>query len=69
MYSGKDVLVVYDDLSKHAVGLQEHVSPAPRPSGREAYPATSSICTAAFGALGKAQRRKRGGSITALADR
>ncbi len=38
MYSGKDVLIVYDDLSKHAVAYRELSLLLHRPSGREAYP-------------------------------
>lgn len=38
MYEGKDVLIVYDDLSKHAVAYRELSLLLHRPSGREAYP-------------------------------
>ena len=38
MYKGKDVLIVYDDLSKHAVAYRELSLLLHRPSGREAYP-------------------------------
>lgn len=38
MYSGKDVLIVYDDLSKHAVAYRELSLLLHRPAGREAYP-------------------------------
>lgn len=38
MYKGKDVLIVYDDLSKHAVSYRELSLLLHRPSGREAYP-------------------------------
>ncbi len=38
MYKGKDVLVVYDDLSKHAVAYRTMSLLLKRPSGREAYP-------------------------------
>ena len=38
MYAGKDVLIVYDDLSKHAVAYRELSLLLHRPSGREAYP-------------------------------
>jgi len=38
MYQGEDVLVVYDDLSKHAVAYREMSLLLRRPPGREAYP-------------------------------
>ena len=38
MYSGRDVLVIYDDLSKHAVAYRTMSLLLLRPSGREAYP-------------------------------
>ena len=38
MYEGKDVLIIYDDLSKHAVAYRELSLLLHRPSGREAYP-------------------------------
>ena len=38
MYSGRDVLIVYDDLSKHAVAYRTLSLLLRRPSGREAYP-------------------------------
>ena len=39
MYQGKDVLIVYDDLSKHAVAYRAIVSAyLERSPGREAYP-------------------------------
>ena len=38
MYAGKDVLIIYDDLSKHAVAYRELSLLLQRPSGREAYP-------------------------------
>ncbi|MBE3578781.1 MAG: F0F1 ATP synthase subunit alpha [Caldanaerobacter subterraneus] len=38
MYQGKDVLVVYDDLSKHAVAYRTLSLLLRRPPGREAYP-------------------------------
>ena len=38
MYNGRDVLIVYDDLSKHAVAYRTMSLLLRRPSGREAYP-------------------------------
>lgn len=38
MYQGKDVLIVYDDLSKHAVAYRAISLLLNRPPGREAYP-------------------------------
>lgn len=38
MYNGRDVLIVYDDLSKHAVAYRELSLLLHRPSGREAFP-------------------------------
>ena len=38
MYKGKDVLIIYDDLSKHAIAYRELSLLLHRPSGREAFP-------------------------------
>ncbi|HHV19879.1 MAG TPA: F0F1 ATP synthase subunit alpha [Thermoanaerobacterales bacterium] len=38
MYSGKDVLIIYDDLSKHAVAYRAMSLLLRRPPGREAFP-------------------------------
>ncbi len=38
MYEGRDVLIVYDDLSRHAVAYRTMSLLLRRPAGREAYP-------------------------------
>jgi len=47
MNQGGDALVIYDDLSKHAVAYRQMMLLLRRPPGREAYPGTSSTCTRA----------------------
>ena len=46
MYKGKDCLIVYDDLSKHAVAYRAISLLLGRPPGREAYP--GDVCTQDF---------------------
>jgi F-type H+-transporting ATPase subunit alpha len=38
MSKGKDALIIYDDLSKHAVAYRELSLLLKRPPGREAFP-------------------------------
>ena len=38
MYNGQDALIIYDDLSKHAVAYRQMSLLLRRPPGREAYP-------------------------------
>ena len=44
MQQGKDVLIIYDDLSKHAVAYRALSLLIRRPPGREAYPGESMPC-------------------------
>ncbi|MBR5446501.1 MAG: F0F1 ATP synthase subunit alpha, partial [Clostridia bacterium] len=67
MYQGRDVLIVYDDLSKHAVAYRELSLLLHRPSGREAYPGDVFYLHARLlERAAQLSEENGGGSITAL---
>jgi F-type H+-transporting ATPase subunit alpha len=67
MHKGKDVLIIYDDLSKHAVAYRTLSLLLRRPPGREAFPGdVFYLHSRLLERAAKLSERRGGGSITAL---
>ena len=67
MEQGKDVLVIYDDLSKHAVAYRALSLLIRRPPGREAYPGdVFYLHSRLLERAARMSNEKGGGSLTAL---
>lgn len=67
MHQGKDVLIIYDDLSKHAVAYRALSLLLRRPPGREAYPGdVFYLHSRLLERAGRLNEKNGGGSITAL---
>ena len=67
MYQGKDVLIIYDDLSKHAVAYRAMSLLLRRPPGREAYPGdVFYLHSRLLERAAKLSDEMGGGSLTAL---
>jgi F-type H+-transporting ATPase subunit alpha len=67
MDKGRDVLIIYDDLSKHAVAYRQMSLILRRPPGREAYPGdVFYLHSRLLERAAKLNKKNGGGSMTAL---
>ena len=67
MDQGRDALIIYDDLSKHAVAYRQLSLLLRRPPGREAYPGdVFYLHSRLLERAAKLNKEKGGGSLTAL---
>lgn len=67
MHSGKDALIIYDDLSKQAWAYREMALLSRRPPGREAYPGDIFyLHSRLLERAAKLNKENGGGSLTAL---
>ena len=67
MYAGQDALIIYDDLSKHAIAYRQLSLLLERPAGREAYPGDIFyLHSRLLERSANISNEKGGGSMTAL---
>jgi F-type H+-transporting ATPase subunit alpha len=67
MFQGKDALLIYDDLSKHAWAYRQMSLLLRRPSGREAYPGdVFYLHSRLLERAAKLNKEQGGGSLTAI---
>jgi len=67
MFNNQDALIIYDDLSKHAVAYREVALLLRRPPGREAYPGdVFYLHSRLLERAAKLEEKYGGGSVTAL---